>query len=466
MPDYGYKVIYLNREALAKAEFGHLVDHPFIMDSGPGYARLPNRFLLDRALGVWSPKGHGRGRCPVLPSRMSMKDYAYSLCNALEWAEARDVDLMACDYLEVLIGRYQEEMVKGDWSAENRKLSANTVNARVQVALEYGMWAGDKGLRDVVVIPTTTRRVVVGSHKNSRSHEVKEVESRLGKVKVNKRVLSFPTHDEIKEWRQHVKEYPGSGETDVLIVDLILNTAIRREEAACWRLDTLPLNPREWRILNPSQPEEYQNVSVTLNYGTKGQQLGIDEYLDKIGPEGNIHIPLWLAKLLHNYRETERVTALMNKVKTGRTVAEQKRLMRQSVHLFLQPQNGERYNGELIYTLWSRRVPRPPHWSPHLGRDWWACTHLEERMAQHAALIKEVLATPNITPEHPLVLQLRDTAQTVVQMEIQPQLRHRSSQTTEIYLEWLFNKLRVPLSMTRQWVELGDEASSAEGDGA
>lgn len=273
MPDYGYKVIYLNGQVLAAAGFGHLVDHPFIMDSSPGYARLPNRFLLDRALGVWPPHGRRQARSPVLPSRKSMKDYADWLCNALEWAEARNVDLMTCDYVTVLIGRYQEEMIKGVWSVENRPLSASTVNARVQVALEFGMWARDKGLRDSFVIPTTTRRVVVGSHQNSRSHEAKELESRLGKVKVNKRVLSFPTHEEIRDWRQRVKEYPGSGDTDVLIVDLILNTAIRREEAACWRVDTLPLDPKDWKILNPSQPEEYQNVSVTLHNGTKGQQL-------------------------------------------------------------------------------------------------------------------------------------------------------------------------------------------------
>ena len=395
-----------------------------------------------------------------------MKNYADWLCNALEWAETRSVDLMTCDYVTVLVGRYQEEMIKGVWSAENRRLSARTVNARVQIALDFGMWARDKGLRDSFEVPTTTRTVVVGSHKNSRSHESKEVKSRLGKVKVNKRSLSFPTHEEIKEWRQRVKEYPVSGETDVLIVDLILNTAIRREEAACWRVDTLPLNPKDWKILTPNQPEEYQNVSVTLCNGTKGQDLAIDEFRDKIGPEGDIHLPLWLARRLHKYRETERVTALMKRVKTGTTVADQKRLMQLSVHLFLQPQTGERYNGESIYTLWSRRVSHPPHWCPHLGRDWWACTHLEERMKQHAELIAKVLATPNINPEHPLVLQLRDTAQTVIQMEIQPQLRHRSSLTTEIYLKWLFNQLRMPLSITRQWVDLGNEGSSVEGGDA
>ncbi|WP_157870597.1 hypothetical protein [Azospira oryzae] len=395
-----------------------------------------------------------------------MKNFARSLCNALEWAEQRGVDLMTCDYTTDLVGRYQKEMVEGDWSAGHRNLSASTVNARVDIALEFQEWAQDQGLRDPFVVPTVTHNVVTGSHRNSRSHEAKEVESRLGKVKVNKRSLSFPTHEEIEDWRRRVKAYPGSGETDVLIVDLILNTAIRREEAACWRVDTLPRDPKDWKILNADQPEEFQSVSVSLRYGTKGQQLGIDESGDKIGPEGEIHVPLWLAKRLHEYREATRVTALMKKVKTGRTVQEQKRLQQESVHLFLQPQTGERYNGEQIYTLWSRRVPRPPHWSPHLGRDWWACTHLEERMAQHTDLVKKVLATPNLNPDHPLVLQLRDTVQTVIQMEIQPQLRHRSSQTTEIYLQWLFAKLRMPLSMTRKWVELDDETGSTAGGGA
>ncbi len=201
MPTYGYNITYLNRKALSVAGFGHLVDHPFIMDSGPGYARLPNRFLLDRALGVWQPQRHIQGRAPVPPSRVSMKNFARSLCNALEWAEARGVDLMTCDYATVLIGRYQVEMIKGIWSAGNRNLSASTVNSRVQVALEYGMWARDKGLRESFVVPKVSRRV----GKNSRSHEAKEVESRLGKVKVNKRSPSFPTHYEIKDWRQRVK---------------------------------------------------------------------------------------------------------------------------------------------------------------------------------------------------------------------------------------------------------------------
>jgi integrase len=461
MPTYGYNITYLEPKALAEAGLAHLADQPFIFDSGPGYARLPNQFLIDRALGLWDPRGRGKSRNPIPPSRISMRNYARGLCNALEWAEARGVELITADYSAVLIGRYQQEMLKGIWSAGNRPLQANTVNSRVQVALEFQTWAADKGLRDPFHVPTVTRTYVSGSHKYSRSHEANSVDARLGKVKVNKRILSFPSISEIEEWRQRVLERPIVGATHALIVDLILNTAIRREEAACWRVDTLPLDPKDWRVVNSEQPEEYQSVVVTVKYGTKGHQYAVDEHGDKIGPEGTIHVPLWLARSLHAYRNRERLVALKRKVMTGKTVAAQRQLQKGAVHLFLHPQTGERYSGDQIYNFWSR-VKGPPHWSPHLGRDWWACRYLEERMKQHAELTQNVLGSPNISSEHPMVLALRDTTQTVIQMEIRPQLRHASASTTEIYLEWLFAKMRVPLTMTRQWVELDEGQNGCE----
>jgi hypothetical protein len=452
MPQYGFNVAYLEPKKLAACGFGHLADHPFIFDSSPGYARLPNQFLIDRALGLWDPKGRGKRRNPIPPSRVSMLNFARALCNALEWAEKRNIDLLTADYSTELIGRYQHEMLKGIWSASERPLKASTVNFRVQVSLDFQVWAADKGLRNPFQVPTVTRTFVAGSHTNSWSHEAKSVESRLGKAKVNKRLLSFPALCEINDWLQRVQERPVVGPTEALVANLILNTGIRREEASCWRVDTLPLDPKNWRIANPDQPEEHQNVLVTLKYGTKGRQYGVDEHGDKIGPEGTIHVPLWIARRLHAYRNKERLVALKQKVKKGKTVALQRQLQQRAVHLFLHPRTGERYTGDQIYTFWSR-IQGPPHWSPHLGRDWWACRYLEERIKQHAELIEKILRAPNIRSEHPLVLSLRDTAQTVIQLEIRPQLRHANSRTTEIYLEWLFAKLRVPLAVTEPWVE-------------
>lgn len=461
MPDYGYSVVFLQAEALAAAGFAHFRDHPFIFDSGPGYARIPNQFLIDRALGVWDPRGRGQSRNPIPPSRRSMINYAYALCNVLEWADLRGVDLLTADYSAVLIGRYQQEMLAGIWSAHNRPLKPRTINPRVEIARDFQMWAADKSICEPIHVPTVTRTFFTGSPRNSRGHEPIRVEARLGKVKANKRFLSFPTDEEIEEWRQRVQQRPVVGPTDALVADLILNTAIRREEAACWRVDTLPLDPKDWRITNKEQPEEYQNVVVEIKYGTKGRQYAIDEFGDKVGPEGTIHVPLWLARRIDSYRKTERLLALKQKLKKGKTVASQQRLLKQAVHLFLHPGTGERYTGDQIYTFWSR-VKGPPHWSPHRGRDWWACRYLEERMKQHAELVEKVLAAPNISSEHPIYLALRDTAQTVIQMEIRPQLRHASSQTTEVYLEWLFEKMRVPLTMTQKWAELEDRDSASE----
>lgn len=455
MREYGFKVVFADPQFLVESGFERVAHIPFIFDSEPGYARYPNRFLIDRGLGYWDPKWRGSRRNPLPPSRVSMTNFARWLANALEWAEARGVDIMKSDYTSILIGRYQNEMLKGIWSANNRPLAPETVNARIQIALEFQMWAADKGLRAPFVIPTITRTYIAGSHANSKSHEVKSVESRKGKVKVNKLTLSFPPKDEIEVWRKRVHNRPVYGKTEGLIADLILNTAIRREEAACWRVDTLPLDPKRWKVVNPDQPKEYQNVLVTLKYGTKGKQYGIDEHDDKIGPEGTIHLPLWLANRIHQYRNNERLLALKPLLKQGKTPTAQQKILDRIAHLFLNPTTGIRYTGGQIYAFWTR-AEGPQHWSPHKARDWWACCYLQERMKQHAEMIQQVLKTPNLSSDHPMILALRDTAQTVIQLEIRPQLRHASTATTEIYLQWLFNQMCIPVAMIRQWVALDE----------
>jgi hypothetical protein len=60
MPDYGFKVVYADPKLLAEAGFAALAYQPFILDSEPGYARLPNQFLIDRGLGVWDPRWRGK----------------------------------------------------------------------------------------------------------------------------------------------------------------------------------------------------------------------------------------------------------------------------------------------------------------------------------------------------------------------------------------------------------------------
>lgn len=455
---YGFKVVLPDPHLLTYAGFEKVAHVPAIFDSTPGYARLPSQFLIDRALGVWDPRWRGARPNPQPPSRVSMKNFAYWLCNSLEWSEIRGVDLITADYTTILIGRYQQEMLKGIWSFRGEPLSAETVNARVQTTLEYQMWCADKKHREAFLIPMVTRTYQAGSHRSSKFHESKTVESRKGKVKVNKRTLSFPRDEEIKAWHHRIYEKPVVGTTEGLMVDHVLNTAIRREECACWRVDTLPLNPDDWKVINPSQPEEVQQVLVKIQFGTKGTEFYVDKYDDKVGPQGNILVPLWLAKQIHKYRNNDRLLALKLATKGVRDPTKAKHILDQSVHLYINPKTGRRYSGAQIYEFWTKEEG-PIHWSPHLGRDWWACQYLWQKMQEHTTLIKQVsgIAIPNA--EHPLVRALRDTIQTVIQLEIQPQLRHVSSQTTEIYLQWLFNRLRVPLDLTRSWQEESEAAT-------
>ena len=144
--------------------------------------------------------------------------------------------------------------------------------------------------------------------------------------------------------------------------------------------------------------------------------------------------------------------ALKHVTRDVRDLANVRQLIDHSVHLYLHPASGKRYNGDQIYQLWTK-VERPAHWSPHLGRDWWACQYLWQKMQEHAQLIKQLHRVTTPDANHPLLHALKDTVLQVIQLEIKPQLRHASYATTEIYLQWLFNRLRVPLNLTRQWQE-------------
>lgn len=452
MTEYGFKLVIPNSLELARSGFGKVAHVPAIFDSEPGYARLPSRFLIDRGLGIWDPSFRGTKLNPSLPSRISIKNFGYWLCNALEWAHVRGIDLMQCDYSTVLIGRYQQEMLKGTWSLRGEPLAAGTVNARVGAALEFQMWCSDKGYRELVRAPTVKRSYTTGLYNRIKSNEVITVGARKGKVKANKHNLVFPTDDEISMWRKRVYAQPLVGTTHGLMVDHVMGTGIRREELACWRIDTLPLDPRDWRIVNPQQPKELQQVSLVIEKGAKGRQFYIDELGDKVGPRGNILLPLSLCRRIDDYRNNERLLALKNITRGVRDRAKFRQLVDQSVHLYLHPTTGKRYTGDQIYQLWTT-VEHPEHWSPHLARDWWACQYLWGKMREHSVLINRLHDLTKVGADHWLLHALKDTALNVVRMEIQPQLRHARHTTTEIYLTWLFNQLRVPLDLTLQWHE-------------
>lgn len=456
--EYSYKVVYPTRQYLIDAGYGKVAHLPCIFDSRPGYHRAASRYLMDRGLGLWDPTHRGSKELPLPPAAISIKNYGQWLANFLEWCDVRGIDAMKAEYGRDLIGRYQQEMLGGIWSSNNTSLAERTINNRVANAIEFLEWASDKGLRSPLAVPKTTRTFLRGSATSSVSHLPVQVEVRKGKLRENKRRLGFPEEKEIRTWLKSVYERAFTGPTEGLICETILETALRETEAACLRVDTLPRNPADWDIPNRGAAEENQAVLVEVRFGTKGHEYG-RVHGDKIGPAGIIRIALPLAQKLHNYRETIRPKALLMASRQGRTIAEQRKIRDEEVHLFLNPRTGRRYTGGNIYDIW-RSVERPKGWCPHLARDFWACSILWRRIEGQRRLLKHALKT-NVDEFSLAGLQL--DAESIIQLEIQPQLRHVSKETTLIYLQWLADRLGVNLNLHQNWVEqLSEEGYEPE----
>lgn len=433
-----WKVEYSDPEVTTRAGFGKVAHLPFILDSRPGYHRPSSRYLIDRGLGIWDPVTRGKGLKGTAPTDVTIKDYADWLINFLEWAETRKVDLLTCEYAAHIQQRYQKEMLSGIWSRDGVGLSPTTVNLRVQQACDFLMWMADKGLRKPFDVTTETVFVKSRRATSSVGHQGTPKEVRQGKVRQNKRRLRMPSDEQLWAWLERV--YKRFGPTKGLMCEAVLLTAMRREEIACWRIDTLPLDRKDWHVNRSDAPKSEQRVLVTIRFGTKGPGYGAD-HGDKIGPERSLWIPLVFAERLDDYRKKKdgRSAALKRWVNSASTLAEQRRRVADSVHLFRDEDTGERLSAKQLYHAWTG-VERPyKGWSPHLGRDWWACSTLWKEVQEREKL--RPLRNGELEP------QLESAAQTVIRLIIQPQLGHTDGDTTMIYLQWFMDQIASNLTI-------------------
>lgn len=431
----GYAVRYTGNGEFAK-HYPALQHLPYILDSRPGYHRLGNGYITDRGLGLWPPAQNGK-ITGVIPAPISMHNYSEWLANFLEWADIRNIPIEKCDYAAHVAGRYQKEMLSGFWSRTGEGLSAKTINLRVQTACDFLSWMADKGKREPFQVPYSVTSVDIGSVVSSVGHLRKTVRARKGKVREKTRELHMPTDAEVQAWLGGIDS--KFGPTAELLCESILLTAIRREEAACLRTNTLPENPKDWLIANPLQPQDKQQVQITLKFGTKGPSYGID-HGDKIGPEQDILIPLSLARRWHEYRRTTRNKAFARWIKDAKGPARLARA-KESVHLFLRESDGARINAHHLYHIWTGVALSVQGWSPHKGRHWWACTLLWRELKKHENI-------GPITNETAAAL-LESTALSIIRLQIQPQLRHMQASTTMLYLRWAMRMLGVPVTLRK-----------------
>ncbi len=418
-----FSVFYSPSEGAFARRYPALAHLPCILDGRPGYHRLANQYLMERGLGVWRPKGSAR---TVIPTKASMRNYAYWLANFLEWAEIRAVDLETCSYAAHVAGRYQSEMLNGVWSRNGNGLNASTVNARVQQACDFLTWMVDKGLRTAFDIPYEERQLTLGSATGARGQTTRGVRVRGGKAPVSKRHLHMPSSQAVRQWLGDVAK--SAGTTLGLMCETILVTGMRLAEVAALRVDSLPANPGDWRVSNPTAPEDKQLVRISIKFGTKGTSYG-EDHGDKIGPERSILIPLSLAKRWHSYRNGARNLAFKRWMQYVTGADARLAHSRASVHLFLRPDDGHRFTGKELYDAWVSVTLPIAGWSPHQGRHWWACSVLLRELRKHENIGK-------LTNETATAL-LESTALSIIRLQIQPQLGHADDSTTMIYVKWV-----------------------------
>jgi integrase len=358
-----------------------------------------------------------------------MRNYAYWLANFLEWLSIRKIEAENCNYLEHVYGGYQYEMLSGTWSRDGTPLSPMTVNLRVQQACDFLTWMSDKNLRPPFTIPKTPNRNYSASGGSGYDHV--HLPARKGKVRQVKRRIQMPRESEIARWLDTI--YRIYGEASGLMCETILLSAMRREEIASFRIDTLPEDPHEWHINNVYAPVSEQRVLITIRYGTKGPCYGYD-HGDKIGPQRSIWLPLSLANRLHKYRMTSRHIGLKIKVAKLRTLPEKRQFIKDSVHLFIDERSGDHISSKVLYCRWKSGALPFKAWSPHLGRDWWACSVLSNEMKNHENLLDK------IGPDVATAL-LESTAMSIIRLRIQPQLGHASDSTCLIYLQWIMDSI-------------------------
>lgn len=431
-----FAIYYSNPALTAEAGFEKVAHLPCIFDSRPGYHRQASAYLIDRGLGYWNPVTRGTDAFSVAPTDNTILNYAHWLANFLDWADIRGVDLATCSYGEHVHGRYQKDMSEGRWSRDGNGLAPRTINSRVQQACDYLTWMSDKGLRPPFAIPMHTATVHRGSAMSSVRHQSAEVQVREGKVRQNKKTLRMPTDAQLSGWLERV--YAKMGYTKGLMCEVILLTALRREEAACMRMDILPEDPADWHRSKSDAPLEEQRVCVSIKFGAKGPCYGYD-HGDKIGPERAIWMPLVLAERIHEYRKNKRNAALKLWVNSAKSLDEKKARIKDTVHLFLDEKTGKRLNDKNIYNSWTSVELPYKGWCPHLGRDWWACSVLWNEMKKHEHLAKLDASTA--------AALLESTAMSIIRLQIQPQLGHADDSTTMMYLEWIVSMLGVNVAL-------------------
>lgn len=446
-----FYLVWPDEDLLRKAGFAALANAPFVLDSDWVYQEIPSKYLGDRARAktdALSDRMQMRRR--RFPTPQSMRNFGSALVNFLEWASANGLNWAELEYLPDLIEGYQGQMLEGRWSARGVPLAPRTINGRVAEACAFLKWAAAKGFRSSFDIPMTRVASPARSEHKFKTTRARDAEyARLGAVRVDPILLTIPPDEDVSKWLKSVLQRRGP--TKLLMCRLIIETAIRREEAVQWQVDTLPLDRQDWRCMG-----DY--VTVHVSHGAKGPKRR-DERGSLIGPGRHVDIPLALAIEIERYRETVRPRLRARYVKSAKTLEEKRRRMVNTTsRLFLSDATGEPISAQRLYEAWVQS-PHLPYrgWSPNCGRHYWSCKTLLRGLRSRSA---RDLKTEVYGDDHDPVMS---GGQDIINLVIRPQLGHLSETTTTAYLVWVKRVLMLTGVSDAYERELGDIGLDAGG---
>lgn len=405
------------------AGFGKLAAIPCIFDAQWRYAETPSAYLGVRGRALLKPTNQGPALQRLrLPTALSMRTIGEALVNFLEWCAVSGKQWEDLSYDDILSG-YQEDMSRGNWSVRHNPLSARTINFRVGEACRFLEWTANVQIRPPFEVSRTGVYIDRPSGTSAHGHKRKVVNARVGAVRPNPLQLRMPTDAEVVRWLKVV--LAQSGYTKHLMCRLILETAIRREEAVQWRVDTIANDKARWI-------RQGDKVLAKISYGAKGPKQR-NHRGDVVGPTRSISVPLDLAEELHEYYRSKRPVLLAKFTRAGQTQAERRhRLENATDRMFLSDGTGRPVSAQRLYEAWTGASFLPfVGWSPHLGRHWWSC----KKLLKAVDSLRKIGALKANYGDGDAVLTASSTD--VLNLEVKPQLGHLSAETSEAYIVWL-----------------------------
>jgi len=396
---------------------------PIVICEDGNYPFEPNTYLTERCCGEWGPSDVDDPTVLTLRSRQGV---ASRLCAFLRFCQqdaSRDWRCMTYD--EHLLGEFQPGLLKGVCSATLKPLHPSTVNAYLDEAVAFLMWAAERGHRGPFKVSVRRAKISFSTGRHSHGHRSKSVSRRHGKIEVvNDALNSLPSTEDVGKWLKAVKQ---RAPVKALIFELIIRTGVRISEANQLRLTCFPDKTYEgserWRPRWAKQGW----VPVTLRYGVKGGKVEPASMLSL--RSRTIEVPIDLADRIWHYKHLIRPHLLRRFTQSNGS----KDLS--GGRLWLGETKCQPVSNTMLYRVWTESPFCPEGWNPHDGRHFFAV----ERICEHARLMLRLHGRDD--PANTSVGWLHGLLAGHIRLILSPLLGHVNEDTTMLYLRCAHQRL-------------------------